>query len=145
MVCRPAEVRDLTSWLALVTEVEDLFGPMPDFGEHAVRGIERGSAYVVVNGNDVLGAALLSAESTPHHIRWLAVREAARRTGVGSLLMTAIQHHWPTGDVEVITFAASLPGAAPARDFYEGFGFECDGPADSAPDGGPRDVYVLRR
>ncbi|HEX5018690.1 MAG TPA: hypothetical protein VFX15_14020 [Actinomycetes bacterium] len=51
---------DLASWLRLVSDGEDLFGPMPDFSNHALRGMERGTAYVVVDGEDVLGAALLS-------------------------------------------------------------------------------------
>jgi GNAT superfamily N-acetyltransferase len=118
---------------------------MPDFSAHALRGIERGAAHVVVDGEDVVGAALLSPENGPRHIRWLAVREAARRRGVGSLLMSTILYRWPVGETRVVTFASSMPGGAPARGFYARFGFSYEGPAEVAPDGGPRDCYVLRR
>ena len=131
--------------MSLVVEVEDLFGPMPDFRAHAVRNIERGTAYVVVTSDEVLGASLLSPDDSPHQIRWLAVRPVARRSGVGSRLMAAILQHWPRGDIEVVTFAPSIPGGAPARHFYQRFGFEPGGPARPAPDGGSRETYVLRR
>ena len=120
-------------------------GQCPDFSRHADRNIERGIAYVVVTDDEVLRAALLSPQDRPHQIRWLAVRNVARRSGVGSLLKAAILHHWPTGDIEVVTFAPCISGGAPARHLYERFGFGCWGPVEPAPDGGSREIYVLRR
>lgn len=131
--------------MTLANEVEGLFGPMPEFDQRAARAIQRGSAFVVEEAHEVLGAALLSPDDKPHQIRWLAVREVARRRGVGSLLMAAILRTWPIGDIEVITFASSIPGGAAARRFYEKFGFSCEGATNSAPDSGPRDLFALRR
>lgn len=142
---RPAALDDLSSWLDLVPEVESLFGPMPDLETHIRRGIDRGTAIVVSSGDDVVGAALLSRDGRPHHIRWLAVRRSQRRQGVGAAMMAAILDRWPTGDVDVVTFTAEAPGGAPARRLYERFGFVFAGPAEPAPDGGPRDLFVLHR
>ena len=145
VTCRPAEVGDLASWMALVAEVEDLFGPMLGFEQHATRAIERGTAFVVTDEQEVLGAVLLSPDGKPHHIRWLAVREVARRSGVGSRLVAAILCRWPTGDIGVVTFAASSASGMPARRFYERFGFESEGATHPARDGSERDLFVLRR
>lgn len=146
MLCtRPAGLRDLDSWLSLVPEIESLFGPMPDLETHIRRGIERRTALVVSSGDDVAGAALLSRDDGPHHIRWLAVRRSQRRQGVGAAIMTAILDRWPAGDVDVVTFTAQAPDGAPARRLYERFGFIFAAPAGPGPDGGPRDLFVLHR
>lgn len=142
---RPAALDDISSWLGLVPEVENLFGPMPDLEAHIRRGIQRGTALVVTSGDEVAGAALLSRDGGPHHIRWLAVRQSQRRQGVGAAMMAAILESWPTGDVDVVTFTAEAPDGAPARRLYERFGFVWAGPSEPAPDGGPRDLFVLRR
>lgn len=55
---------DLVSWVGTVCEVEDLFGPMPDFARYAERGIGRGTARVVVGADEVVGAGLLSRAMT---------------------------------------------------------------------------------
>ncbi len=140
---RSASSRDVPSWLELVMEVEGLFGPMPGFEGHIRRGLQGGTALVAVDDGDrVVGAALVSADDRPHHIHWLAVRESVRRQGVGTALLTAILERWPTGAVEVVTFSSDLAGGEAARGLYERFGFECQGRADPAPDGGGRDRFV---
>jgi GNAT superfamily N-acetyltransferase len=144
-VVRAATNDDIPSWLELVEEVVPLFGPMPDFADHARRGIERGSAIVVVDGRDVLGAALLSAPGHPCAIHWLSVRASHRNTGVASLLMTEVLRRWPDDEVSVVTFTAQVIPGRPARRLYERFGFERVGAADPAPDGGDRDLFVRRR
>ena len=142
---RLARSPDLSSWLELVFEVEDVFGPMPDFEVHARRGIHRGTAYVVADGEKVHGAALLSPDGHPQRIRWLAVRDSARGRGVGPALLAAILDRWSTDDVEVVTFTEGTTGGEAARRLYERFGFQCVGATDPAPDGGRRDLYCLRR
>ncbi|TIC86460.1 GNAT family N-acetyltransferase [Nocardioides sp. GY 10127] len=116
---------------------------MPDFPHFARRGIERGTAYVVTLEAAVVGAALLSSRG--QHIRWLAVREDCRRLGVGGLLMAEALKRWAEGDIQVVTFPATVPGAQSAIRFYESWGFVRTGSADPAPDGSARDLYVLRR
>lgn len=145
LLTRPAALEDLRSWLELAPEVESLFGPMPDLETHIRRGVARGTALVVSSADQVAGAALLSRVDGPHHIRWLAVRRSQRRQGVGAAIVSAILDRWPTGDVNVVTFTAQSPAGAPARRLYERFGFVCTGPSEPAPDGGPRDLFVLHR
>ena len=145
-VPRLATVDDLPSWLELAAEVESLFGPMPGFDDQLHRAVERGTALVMATTADgVIGGTLLSRDGRPHHINWLAVRNAQRRHGVGSVLMTAILDRWPTGTIEVVTFTADLDEGRPARKLYERFGFVCHGLTTPAPDGGARDLFVLHR
>lgn len=59
--------------------------------------------------------------------------------------MTAILDRWATGDVDVVTFTTQTPDGAPARRLYERFGFIFAAPAEPAPDGGPRDLFLLQR
>jgi GNAT superfamily N-acetyltransferase len=144
-VTRQASQDDLSSWLELVPEAEKLFGPMPSFETHLRRGIERGTALVIADRGGVVGGALLSRDGQPHQIQWLYVRDSRRREGAGTALLVAILERWPVGDVEVMTFTADSPGGASARRLYERFGFVCCGLTDPAPDGGPRDQFVLHR
>ena len=137
--------KDVASWLELADEVEDLFGPMPDFEEHIRRGIARGTAVVVVDSDAVAGAALLSRDDEPHAINWLSVRSAQRRSGVAHMLMEEILRRWPIGDVEVTTFGRDVGGGADARRLYTRFGFTSDGPSEHGPNGTSRERYVLRR
>ncbi len=143
LAVRPGLPGDLGPWLQIVREVEPLFGPMPDFRQHAERGIARGTALVAVDDGNVHGACLLSRDDVPHEIRWLAVAEGSRRRGAGSLLLESIEGRWQTGDIRVVTFARSVPGSVAARRLYESRGFELQGPAAPGPDGGQRDLYVL--
>ena len=146
MTVRLAELRDLDTLLELVPEVEPLFGPMPEFAERAARALCRGTAFVSATDNGrVLGAALLSPDDEPHHIHWLAVRQSARGRGVGRALLGAIVDRWPTGDISVTTFTADEPAGLPARRLYTSSGFTCEGPCQPGPDGGARDLFVLRR
>lgn len=118
---------------------------MPDFEVHVRRGIKRGTAVVMVDSGQVQGAALLSRNDRPKRIHWLAVRRSAREQGVGAALLVAILDRWPMEDIEVVTFASATSGGEAARGLYERFGFRCLGGTDPAPDGGRRDLYVLRR
>ena len=136
---------DVPSWLELADEVRGLFGPMPDIEGHIRRGILRGTAVVAVEDRTVIGATLLSPDGEPHCIRWLSVRSAHRRTGVGNLLMQEILRRWPDGDIEVTTFGPDVPGGAPARHLYARHGFRPEGPADPGPDGTSRLRYALRQ
>src|SRR5688572_6176341 len=132
---------DVASWLELADEVEDLFGPMPDFEEHIRRGIVRGTAVVVVEGDAVAGAALLSRDDEPHAINWLSVRSNQRRSGVAQRLMEEILKRWPIGDVEVTTFGLDVGGGAAARRLYTRFGFGADGPSQPGPNGTSRQRF----
>jgi GNAT superfamily N-acetyltransferase len=142
---RLATLEDIPSWLALVRDVEPLFGAMPDFEAHARRNIDRGTAIVAHAAARVLGAALLSRADQPHSINWLAVRADARRRGVGSELLNVIINRWPAGNITVVTFGPDVPGGQPARRLYERYGFTSRGPASPGPDGGGRNLYVLER
>ncbi len=142
---RAAILSDVNSWLDLVTEVEGLFGPMPTFEDHLCRAIGRGTAIVVVDHDLVAGGALLSAEGRSHRIQWLAVRQSRRERGVGAALVASALRRWPDGDVDVVTFTADVAAGAAARRLYERFGFVCRGRAEPAPNGEPRDLFVLCR
>jgi len=144
-ISRPANRDDVPSWLELVPEAEQLFGPMPAFDIRLRRSIDRGTAVVVADRDEVAGGALLSRDGEPHHIHWLYVRETRRRQGVGAALLFAILDRWPAGDIEVVTFTVALPGGEAARALYERFGFVSCGRTVPAPDGGARDLFVLRR
>jgi GNAT superfamily N-acetyltransferase len=88
---------------------------------------------------------LLSRDDEPHHIHWLAVRQSARGRGVGRALLGAIVDRWPTGDISVTTFTADESAGLAARRLYTSSGFTCEGPSQPGPDGGARDLFVLRR
>jgi GNAT superfamily N-acetyltransferase len=136
---------DLPSWLELVSQVEAPTGPMAAaFADHAVKALDRNCALVV--RDTVLGAALLSHQPGERRIRWLAVRPDARRRGVGSMLLAEILRRWPPpGDVDVATSGAEMPGGAPARAFYESFGFTAAEMLPPEPGCSSRQRYVLRR
>lgn len=142
---RVATQDDVPSWLELIPEGERLFGPMPTFDTHLLRAIDRGTALVVADQAKVVGGVLLSRDGQPHQIYWLYVRRSRRREGVGIALLEAVLERWPTGNVEVATFTADSPGGQPARALYERFRFVCCGRTHPAPDGGPRDSFLLRR
>jgi GNAT superfamily N-acetyltransferase/predicted kinase len=138
---------DLPSWLEITAEAEPLFGPMPDFAERALRAIDRNSALVVRDRQDrVLGAALLSHSGVSREIRWLAVRASARRRGVGRLLIGQILTRWPPpGDISVVTFGADVRGGGAARALYQSFGFVPAHMLPRGPEGGSRQLFLLRQ
>lgn len=142
---RVSTLADGPSWLALVAEVEPLFGPMPDMRAVIERGMARGTALVTGPEGAITGGILLSRDDQPHHITWLAVAESARGQGLGAALASAALERWPTGDIDVVTFTKGTSGGEPARRLYERFGFVCLGAAEPAPDGSPRDRFCLRR
>jgi ribosomal protein S18 acetylase RimI-like enzyme len=146
-VVRRAEVQDLRSWLELVREVEPLFGPMPDFADHALRGTERGTAWVAsAPSGKVLGAVLTSREDQPHKITWLAVRAEARGQGIGRALLSHTVAHWAdSADVVVETFAADVLGGVAARRLYASFGFGLAEVLPPGPEGGGRELWSRRR
>ncbi len=143
----PAATEDLTSWLQLAREVEPLFGAMPDFAGHAARAVERNSGIVVRDRDDaVLGAALTSHRPGERHINWLAVRESARRRGVGRVLLAEILRRWPEpGDIDVATFGPDVAGGTAARGFYLSAGFVAAEMLPAGPGGGSRQRFVLAR
>lgn len=138
---------DMPSWLELAAEVEPLFGPMPNFAEHAHRAVARNSALVVRDpGDRVLGAALLAHKPHDRTIHWLAVRSDARRRGVGRILVAEILRRWPPpGDIEVVTFGPDVAGCHPARALYESAGFSPADTEPSGPEGGTRQRFILRQ
>lgn len=140
---RPATLDDVRSWLRLAAEVEPLFGPMPDIETAIRRGVERGTAVVIGAGTDIEAGMLLSRDGQPHHIHWLAVTADARGQGHGIALVNEAIRRWPTGDIELETFTSDVTEGLPARRLYERLGFVCQGKAQPAPDGAPRDLYVL--
>jgi ribosomal protein S18 acetylase RimI-like enzyme len=138
---------DIPSWLELAAEVEPLFGPMPSFESRIRRAIKRDTALVVRDPREVvLGAALVSADPRDRQIRWLAVRESARRRGVARILMTEIMQRWPAPcNLEVLTFAPDVAGAEPARGLYQSLGFLPQEPSLTEPAGTSRQRFVLQR
>ncbi|WP_226438601.1 GNAT family N-acetyltransferase [Rhodococcus yananensis] len=108
----------------------------------ALQGLSRSTTR---SHRHITGGSGLSRPNQPHHIHWLAVRSSQRRRGVGHALLAAIVDRWPTEPIEVVTFTADTAGGAPARRLYESHGFSCVGASGPAPDGNPRDLYVLRR
>ena len=129
---RTANLDDVRSWLELVSEVEELFGPMPSFETHLRRAIARGTAIVVPVHDAVAGGALLSSDDRTRRILWLAVRRSQRGRGVGAALVTAALERWPADEIEVVTFPAEVSAGAPARRLYERFGFVCVSTAEPA-------------
>lgn len=135
----------IDSWIELAETVEHLFGPMPDLKTHIQRGTERGTALVVVKDRSVTGAMLLSGPNKPQYIRWLAVHPDYRGQGVGSALVKSAMAHWPDGDIAVVTFPESCREGQAARRLYQRNGFTWQGPTEPAPDGSPRELFVLSR
>lgn len=100
---------------------------------------------VILESGSVIGAMLLSGSGKPQYIRWLAVHPNSRNQGAGTALLKAAMVHWPGGDISVVTFPADRIGGRAARHLYQHNGFTSQGLADAAPDGSPRELFVLSR
>ena len=133
--------------MELVAEVEPLFGPMPDFTDFIEKHVRRGSAFVVRDEHDtVLGAVLRGGHPPLIHIRWLAVRLAARGSGIGRALIAAALRDLPTPcRVDVVTFGADTAGGGAARGLYMAFGFHPKEHLPTGPEGGSRQRFQLDR
>ena len=127
-----ARERDVPAWLALASEVEELFeAPMstdPLFAATLLKNIRRGTA-LVVRERDEAGAALKGAALWSHESReigWLAVAQAWRGRGVGTMLVEAIVSAAGAGPLRVVTFAPDSLEKERARRFYRKLGFQQD-------------------
>ncbi len=141
-----ATVEDVDPWLELAIALEPLFGPMPNFADHIVRGIGRGTAWVAqTNDGGFTGGMLLSRPGAPQRINWLGVLHTQRRQGSGGALLRAALNQWPSGTISLDTFTADEPAGQAARRLYERHDFVCKGPAPAAPDGTGRDLFELTR
>jgi GNAT superfamily N-acetyltransferase len=137
---------DIASWLALVREVEPLFGPMPMFDVTLRNNIARRSAFCVREGDVVSGGVLLGGTAPDNWIRWLAVRQAVRRRGIGAALLEEVLRCWPAPcTISLATFGADNPDGRAARRLYERHGFEARAMLPRGPEGGTRQLYVLER
>lgn len=146
----PAHHDDIPAWLALAAEVEPYFGPMvsdPGYLNALRKNIERGTALCVREQNGppktpLMGGLLLSPRPPKYEIAWLAVAARWRRRGVGRALVAhALDGIAPPAEVVLITFASNEDAAAPARGFYEAFGFVPAEPGPPNPGGITTQVY----
>ena len=125
MTVQPAVEADVPSWLAIVREVEPLFGPMPDFETALLRKIGQQAALCVRSGEaSVLGGILLGGTREHGWIRWLAVRTKARAGGVGTSLVDAALRRLKTAKtISLDTFREEETAGWPARRLYSRLGF----------------------
>lgn len=132
---------DIPSWLALVREVEPLFGPMPDFDLRPA--ISRGVALCVPDeAGGVAGGVIVAPERAS--ISWLAVRGRSRGAGVGRRLVAGALKRLPTGcEIIVDTFGEDNIEGRPARRLYESCGFRPAEMLDPGPEGGTRQRFRL--
>ena len=137
---------DIEAWLALVREVEPLFGPMigtDGFQEHLAAVIGEASAFAIRNDRgDLCGVVAVSREK--NEIEWLAVASRDRQRGLGEkLLAHAIQMLDAQRPITVQTFAEDVPAGRSARTLYRKFAFQEIGPAGLNPAGLP--TVILER
>ncbi len=143
----PASEADIPSWLAIVREVEPLFGPMARFDITLRTKIAEGAALCVRAADGAVeGGVLLGGQGPEHWIRWLAVRHSARRRGTGSALLDAVLSRCPAPcTVSLATFGPDIAGGRPARRLYERFGFAAGAMLAGDPGSGSRQKFVLVR
>lgn len=141
----PATTDDIASWLEIVRQVEPLFGPMPLFDVTLKTKIAEGAALCLrAQSGEVLGGILLGGEAPDNWIRWLAVRSAARRKGVGAALLSDVLRRWSGAcTISLATFGADNGDGRPARRLYERFGFVAGKMLPRGPEGGTRQHYTL--
>ena len=142
-----ADYDDISSWLEIVREVEPLFGPMAKFGLTLRHKIEDRSALCVRNDCGVVAGGLLLGGTPPDNwIRWLAVRQSARRHGVATNLIQTALSRWATPCiVSLATFGADNAEGLPARALYERLGFLACEMLPRGPEGGTRQLYKIVR
>lgn len=138
---------DIPSWLTLTREVEPLFGAMPMFDVTLRGAIARDAALCVRDSvGAVLGGVLLGGTAPDNWIRWLAVRRAARRQGIGATLILEVLRRWPPPcTISLATFGADNPQGLAARRLYARHGFTPQAMLPRGPEGGTRQLYVLDR
>ena len=143
MQVRLATEEVIPAWLALVREVEPLFGPMPNFETTLKRNIARATALCAMNGDLFCGGLLVRPPSLSK-IGWLAVPAAQRGRGAGdALVRAAIAHYAHSWPIDIVTFRDDEPGGAAARRLYEKHGFIAG--ALIMADGMPRQRFTLTR
>jgi GNAT superfamily N-acetyltransferase len=148
LIVRAAAAVDVAEWLSLVREVEPLFGPMPDFETTLQRNMARRSAFAAISGADEFLGGMLLGGPTPadRWIRWLAVRGDRRGRGAGGALVEkALAVFSPPCAISLHTFGADNPAGLPARRLYLRYGFEPREMVEAGPEGGSRQLFVLKR
>lgn len=149
---RQAKATDVDAWIALVREVEHLFGPMAQeasFQTALHQAISSKTAFCAVpaegdNGGTLAGGVVISREF--NQIVWLAVSQARRGQGIGKALL-----EWAIGklsrkeNIFVQTFAAAVPEGRAARQLYLSFGFTDFQSGGRNPAGVPTMIMHLDR
>jgi len=133
----PSEIKDFDAWIALVKEVEHLFGPMAhevSFQDGLKQAILQKTAFCMRSEQnegkqELMGGVVISKET--NEIEWLAVSKKYRGHGYGKdLLNHAICQLDQQNEIYVQTFDESVPEGKAARRLYVNFGFK-----DSKPGG----------
>ncbi len=140
-----AVAADIDSWLLLVSEVEPLFGPMPDFHQILLRNIKRGNALVVRDeAGGVVGGLLLATDAREGCVTWLAVRANYRRRGVAEALVREATQRLADHDVvSVVSFGPDVVQGQGARRLYERLGFTAGEMVAGTPTGASRQRFTL--
>ncbi len=143
-----AAAADVPAGRALAAQVEPLFGAVvgrPGFETSLRNNVARSSAFCVRHEDGPAGAPLLGGllwSARRHAINWLAVDAAARRRGIGTLLVRRVLEGLPRpAEIAVTTFADDGPAGRTAQAFYAHLGFEA---AESVPGDPPRRVFRVR-
>ena len=140
-----AQASDIPSWLEIATEVEALFGPMPMFDVTLRNNVACGSALCARNEQGlVTGGLLLGGTAPDNWIRWLAVRRASRRQGVGAMLVqAAVSRCAAPCTISLATFGADNADGLAARALYERLGFAAGEILPRGPEGGTRQLFEM--
>jgi GNAT superfamily N-acetyltransferase len=113
---------------ALLTGVPEWFG-IPEANAAYVADAARLPSYLAVDGDDVVGAALLT-EHFPlsRELHLLVVRRDRHRQGIGRVLVDAVERDLRAAGVQILEVHTVGPshaseGYARTRAFYESVGF----------------------